>query len=220
MEIELRDGWWVPKADEVCLAKVIEDLPDLHQIYKHCKDIGHLASRTCIQAGGNFGVWPHEMGKAFGEVITFEADPISYECLRRNLIAKDGRLVRHYNEALGAKKSLGTMEYPEGARNPGAHRVVWDQGGGSIQVRTIDATVPAFPVSLIQLDIEGAEHDAILGAQRTISAWKPVVVLELKGLGVRYGHTDDDTRVLMATLGYHEAQRVHRDSIFIHGSPP
>ena len=38
--------------------------------------------------------------------------------------------------------------------------------------------------------------------------------LELKGLGERYGYTDNDTINLLADIGYKIADRVNRDVIF------
>ena len=64
------------------------------------------------------------------------------------------------------------------------------------------------------LDVEGSEHLAILGAISTIEASWPVITLELKGHGERYGYTDDDTINLLADMGYKIADRVNRDVIF------
>jgi len=61
---------------------------------------------------------------------------------------------------------------------------------------------------------EGSEHLAILGAISTIEASWPVITLELKGLGERYGYTDEDTINLLADMGYRITDRVNRDVIF------
>jgi hypothetical protein len=37
--------------------------------------------RTCIQAGGCFGVWPVYFSSMFESVITFEPEPVNYKCL-------------------------------------------------------------------------------------------------------------------------------------------
>jgi hypothetical protein len=66
----------------------------------------------------------------------------------------------------------------------------------------------------IELDIEGSEHQAILGAERTIKKTYPVITLELKGLGSRYGYSDEDTIELLASWGYEIVGRVNRDVIF------
>ena len=66
----------------------------------------------------------------------------------------------------------------------------------------------------LQLDVEGSEHEALLGAVATIEAGWPVITLELKGLGERYGYTDENTITWLKFMGYSIADRVNRDVIF------
>ena len=78
-------------------------------------------------------------------------------------------------------------------------------------------TIDSFCVDncdFIQLDIEGYEHLALLGAEKTIKKTYPVITLELKGLGSRYGYTDEDTINLLQDWGYEIVGRVNRDVIF------
>ena len=70
-------------------------------------------------------------------------------------------------------------------------------------------------VDLLQLDIEGFEHQAILGAAETIDRCSPVIVLELKGLGKRYGYSDEETIEFLSDLGYKIKDRIHRDVLFL-----
>jgi hypothetical protein len=53
-----------------------------------------------------------------------------------------------------------------------------------------------------------------LGAAETIQRSGPVIVLELKGLGKRYGVEDSETVDFLAGLGYKVTNRIHRDVIF------
>ena len=69
-------------------------------------------------------------------------------------------------------------------------------------------------LDLVRSDVEGSEHEALLGAIATIEASWPVITLELKTLGERYGYTDADTINLLAGMGYEIADRVNRDVIF------
>ena len=41
-----------------------------------------------------------------------------------------------------------------------------------------------------------------------------MITLELKGLGERYGYTDDETVTWLKFMGYKIADRVNRDVIF------
>ena len=78
---------------------------------------------------------------------------------------------------------------------------------------TIDS-LDVHDCDFLQLDIEGSEHQAILGAERTIKKTYPIITLELKGLGSRYGYSDEDTIELLASWGYEIVGRVNRDVIF------
>jgi FkbM family methyltransferase len=49
--------------------------------------------------------------------------------------------------------------------------------GTSIEVDTIDNILAGRRVTYISMDIEGAEHNAILGAEQTIKKWKPIMAV-------------------------------------------
>ena len=95
--------------------------------------------------------------------------------------------------------------------NIGAHQV---QDGNDFEILTIDS-LKLDDVDLLQLDVEGFEHQAILGALETIQKSWPLIVLELKGLGKRYGFEDEETIGLLEGYGYKIADRIHRDVIFL-----
>jgi hypothetical protein len=111
--------------------------------------------------------------------------------------------------AFGDKYGTASIDYvyPE---NIGAHQL---KAGTDVRVIPIDS----FNVNdcdFIQLDVEGYEHLALLGAEQTIRKTYPVITLELKGLGTRYGYSDEDTIELLASWGYEIVGRVNRDVIF------
>jgi hypothetical protein len=94
--------------------------------------------------------------------------------------------------------------------NIGAHQI---KEGNEFDVLTVDS-FGWEDVDLLQLDVEGFEHFAILGAAETIQRSGPIIVLELKGLGKRYGVEDSETVDFLAGLGYKITNRIHRDVIF------
>jgi hypothetical protein len=51
------------------------------------------------------------------------------------------------------------------------------QGDTLVQCVAIDEALPAFRPNLIKMDIEGAEPDALRGAQRTIREFRPGLAL-------------------------------------------
>jgi len=200
--MKLVEGWQVPDIDECCINALLVELPDLNVSYTHMNQF-----RTVIQAGGNIGVYPATMAGQFERVITVEPDLVNYQALLLNVAGRDN--IEHHWAAFGDKIGLASVDhvYPE---NIGAHQL---KAGSDVRVLTIDSFC-VDNCDFIQLDIEGYEHLALLGAERTIKKTYPVITLELKGLGSRYGYSDEDTINLLQDWGYEIVGRVNRDVIF------
>jgi len=199
------DGTWWPARDLETRQAVLGTITD-------CRLYATLPKhrRVCVQAGGNVGVWPLELAAHFERVYTFEPDPENWECLTRNLALRPGREnIVALQEGLGA--AVEHVKLQQAVGNPGATYVVREEGG--VSIRTIDAmNLPH--LDLLVLDIEGYEQLALEGAAATIERHHPVIVLELKGLGVRYGYTDDFTIAWLKARGYTIRGTAHRDVIF------
>jgi len=200
--MKLVEGWQVPDIDECCINALLVELPDLNVSYTHMNQF-----RTVIQAGGNIGVYPATMAGQFESVITVEPDLVNYQALLLNVAGRDN--IEHHWAAFGDKIGTASVDhvYPE---NIGAHQL---KAGSDVRVLTIDSFC-VDNCDFIQLDIEGYEHLALLGAERTIKKTHPVITLELKGLGSRYGYSDEDTINLLQDWGYEIVGRVNRDVIF------
>ena len=195
-------GWAVPEKDEHCIQAVLAEVSDLGASLDLCQQF-----RTAIQAGGNVGVYPMAMAQKFERVYTVEPDAANYEALAINTASQPRVVIRR--AAFGQDHSKAAIDqiYPD---NIGAHQI---KEGNEFDVLPIDS-LGVTDCDLLQLDVEGSEHQAILGAIATIEASWPVITLELKGHGERYGYTDDDTINLLADMGYKIADRVNRDVIF------
>ena len=196
------DGWAVPDADQCCIQAALAEVCDLGSSLDLCRQF-----RTAIQAGGNMGVYPMALAQKFQRVYTVEPDAANYEALAINTINQPKVMIRW--AAFGQDHSKAAIDqiYPD---NAGAHQI---KEGAEFDVLPIDS-LGVTDCDLLQLDVEGYEHLAILGAIETIEVSWPVITLELKGLGERYGYTDDDTINLLASMGYEIADRVNRDVIF------
>ena len=191
----------MPAIDEHCLAAVLDEVGDLGFSLDVCKDF-----RTAIQAGGNVGVYPNALVQKFKAVYTVEPDIDNYEALKANCVNAN---IISRQAAFGKVNGMAAIDriYPD---NIGAHQI---KPGSEFPVITIDS-LGVIDCDFLQLDVEGSEHDALLGAIATIEASWPVITLELKGLGSRYGYTDEDTINLLAEMGYKIADQVNRDVIF------
>lgn len=200
--MKLVEGWHVPDIDECCINALLVELPDLLQSYAFMTQF-----RTVIQAGGNIGVYPATMAGQFERVITVEPDLVNYQALLLNVAGRDN--IEHHWAAFGDKIGTAAVDHPY-PTNIGAHQL---KAGSEVRVLTIDS-FGVDTCDFIQLDVEGYEHLALLGAERTIKKTHPVITLELKGLGSRYGYSDEDTINLLQDWGYEIVGRVNRDVIF------
>ena len=203
--MQWRSGWAVPEKDRHCFFAVLSEAPDLGASLDLCKEF-----RTAIQAGGNIGIYPGALAQRFARVYTVEPDAANFAALQINTSNKQKIIARR--AAFGKERGRAAIDQIQ-PDNIGAHQI---QQGDEFEVITIDS-LGVTDCDLLQLDVEGSEHEALLGAIATIEASWPVITLELKTLGERYGYTDADTINLLAGMGYEIADRVNRDVIFIHG---
>jgi len=169
--------------------------------------------RTVIQAGGAVGAWPITYAKHFDEVYTFEPNPALIECFERNLVEypenKDKIVLNTHG--LWNEECFGEMVEHQ-ANNMGAWYFKPEEDG-SIAVHTIDSYA-LDNVDLIQLDIEGGEYEALLGAVETIKKWKPMLCIELKMTQAFYGRTVEDVYCLLHKLGYETHSVFGRDQLW------
>lgn len=175
--------------------------------------------RTCIQAGGCFGVWPVYLAGLFERVITFEPEPTNFRCLKDNTAHLQN--VQCVNAALwSGPGSVGMGLDRKMHNNSGAYFI--RLGKGQIPTVTIDG-LNAENVDLLSLDIEGAEYDALLGAVETIARCQPVILLEDKGHSKRFLRGSPpapaDAIALCGQWGYGVVGRpTEWDVVLVHGA--
>lgn len=197
MAVEIDGEWW-PSKDSMARLYIHNAMGDIDTI------LAHVKGRECVvQAGGNVGIWPREFKKHFKRVVTFEPDKLNFECLQKNAPG-----VEAYNCAIGAEPGKATL-----ARDPsncGAHSI---EEGEEFEIFTLDS-MKISHCDLLQLDIEGFEWQALKGAEDLIKRCKPVIVVELKNHGSKYGYTDQDLIDWLKARGYQEKARFGRDVLF------
>lgn len=164
--------------------------------------------RTVIQAGGHCGLYAKIYVSLFERVFTFEPELNNFSHLAIN--CNDTRIVK-LNAALTDKNdfvSMGMVSYI----NTGMHKVLPTGIHGLIAYGvTLDSIKPS-NVDLIHLDVEGHEYNALKGAVRTISKYKPLIVVELS-------EKIDKIYKLMHQLNYAEVDSytsMSKNAIFEH----
>jgi FkbM family methyltransferase len=124
------------------------------------------------------GVSVGEMARVFGdigkvdELVCFEPDPNQFRLTAEYVAAHHERLAQRVTAipcALYSHESIEPFTYSDtsfGSR-------ILPSGGSWIQAVTIDHVLPTFDPTYIIMDIEGAELEALKGAEKTIRASHP-----------------------------------------------
>lgn len=176
---------------------------------------GSKKEGAVIQAGGNCGVYPLLYTEFFNHVYTFEPDPINFYCLTANCQIPG---IVKFNCALSDKNDLVTIK-ENSSVNRGMNAVESTADRGS--VHSVPAvTIDSFEfedVRLIQLDLEGYEGNAILGARRTIEKFKPMIILEWSDEHARVlPEQYEEVKGIMTSINYKVAGQItNLDTLFV-----
>lgn len=176
-----------------------------HHIRPTMRDMhaaGLIRGSSVIQAGGNCGLYPVCLTEFFHPVITFEPNPVNFYCLVNNCQTPN---VIKINAAVGRK--TGRVKSVEiHPSNFGMSKVEDTDDGTYVPMVTIDS-FDFTDVGMIQLDTEGYEYDALVGATKTIKNNKPVIMLE---------STNSKIEKFLDKLGYVLYKKIgHIDSIYV-----
>ena len=140
-----------------------------------------------VDVGAHIGLFALRCLKCFGAslVVAVEPHPLNARLLRMNLALNkldDRALV--VEAALGREEGTARLFI---ARTSDAHSLIYDrsrhEGGRVVEVavKTMDGLVEELGlerVDFIKIDVEGAELDVLAGAQRTLSEFRPTLVVE------------------------------------------
>jgi FkbM family methyltransferase len=143
---------------------------------------------TYFDVGANIGLTSIPILAACSDckVVSFEASPNVLQFLKRTV--QDSRFCDRWQiiaKALG--NEIGTTQFAMGSPKLSPFDGLLDTGragptkGTTVSISTLDAEWEALnnpKVSVIKLDIEGGELDALQGATRCIESEQPFIVLE------------------------------------------
>jgi FkbM family methyltransferase len=202
--MKLYSNYYWPDADQRTAEAVMREVALLPSYLKHCK-----SKRTCIQAGGNVGVYAQELSRSFDLVITIEPDPDNWACLTKNVVSPN--IVAHHAAIGDTRGRVSTFRQPHEEANYGATMVQASEIG--VPVKVVD-DAGLGELDFLLLDVEGYELPAVRGAVETIKRCRPVIAVEVKGLGSQFGYTNDALKSFVEAQGYHIADRIGRDIIF------
>lgn len=149
-------------------------------------DIGHLhflvrPGTSIVDVGANVGFFTLKFSKWVsdgGGVIAIEPEPENLEALKR-AIARNRTANIEIIQAAAAEKE-GVLHLSLNQLNPADHRLA-EQGIPVLAV-TIDGLLHERgwpPVSLIKIDVQGAEPRALAGAREAILRFHPAIFIEV-----------------------------------------
>jgi FkbM family methyltransferase len=139
---------------------------------------------TVVDIGANVGFFVLKFARWTGErgcVIAVEPDPENFAAIAAKVEAAGlKRCVRLIQAAAAAQG--GSVGFERNELHPGDHRIRLDAGGMMVPAVTIDDLVTEAgtpPVSLVKIDVQGAELLVLEGAKRTLDKMRPVLFVEV-----------------------------------------
>lgn len=158
-----------------------------------------------VDGGANIGYFTLHAAKflaGHGTVTSFEPDPLNLARLKAHLAANNLTSAVHLHEkALGASPGTLTLYHPGGqtaeSNNHGRASIYQSLAPGgqsfSVPVVRLDEALNGATPTLIKLDIEGAEVQAVTGMQNLlVSSRPPMLIIE---------HNEESARAAGGTPG-------------------
>ena len=152
----------------------------------------------------------HAVGGA-GRVYSFEPNAAAFARLECIIQAYALTSVHAENCAIAGEEGTATLYVPKGDTGATLSETSPLAEGAASQpcrVRTLDAfwreQFERAPLTLLKIDVEGAELDVLAGAQTLLSSsTPPMVIFEASDANAStFGRTVDDVLNLLATFGY------------------
>jgi FkbM family methyltransferase len=143
-----------------------------------------LQGGVALDGGANIGNHACWLAGRMAHVVCVEPGRVAGLVLEANLLANGHHNWEIFRCALGAASGSGTLNVIND-QNLGSTRVdATDAGTGDVPIRTGDTMLEGrrvrnLPVTLIKLDVEGAEVDALAGLQQTLVRDQPLVCVEV-----------------------------------------
>jgi FkbM family methyltransferase len=159
-----------------------------------------------IDVGANIGFFTRrfaEWVRPGGIVIAIEPEARNFASLTA-MISRRGLVNVEPIQAVAAE-SPGTLKLHVNKRHPGDHRI--SESGTEVRAVTLDGIMEhhGWPrVSLVKIDVQGAEERVLRGSIKTIQRFKPAVSIELDEAALTaMGSNAQTVLEMMAAEGYH-----------------
>jgi FkbM family methyltransferase len=109
---------------------------------------------------------------AYKKIIAFEPDKGNFDLLLKNVEELNLKNVEAYNCGLHSEKTVLSF-----SASGDMMSAFTSDGDIQLQVDSIDNVIKDENVSIIKMDIEGSEMDALQGAEQTIARCRPIMMI-------------------------------------------
>jgi FkbM family methyltransferase len=135
-----------------------------------------------VDVGANVGIYTYAFARAQARVEVFEPQAECAKVLRAFAAATP--TVRVHEVALGATSGEATLHVPVSGDRANSARASLRDGGSAARRQTVTVVpLDSFDfsgVTMIKIDVEGAEDDVIAGAIQTIRRHQPLLLVEIE----------------------------------------
>ncbi len=180
--------------------------------------VSHSGPGDIVHAGAYFGDFLPALSRSCApdaKIWAFEPNPENYRCALITTIINGLQNIELTNAGLGDQPgSLAMVTTDAQGRALGGRSYIPAQGiepagTETIRIVTVDEVVSSTrKVSIIHLDVEGYEKQALGGALKTIQRWSPILLLErLPEQPWLSAH--------ISQLGYRVAQTIHFNTVLV-----
>lgn len=193
--------------------------PDTIQFMKE-----HCGAGDIVHAGTFFGDFLPALSRSLAPdalLWAFEPNRENYRCARVTVELNELDNVRLTHAGLGARPdTLHIQTTDELGRSLGGASRILDEpadgelGSDEVRILTIDDIIGANrSVSIIQLDVEGHERQALAGALETIARHRPILILEiLTGSELLQSSWFDES---VLCHGYRKGPTLHANAVYL-----
>lgn len=156
-----------------------------------------------LDVGANAGVYSILAGVRGARVLAMEPVPATYEHLLDNIHLNRFGAIEARN--LGVGKEPGELRFSTGS-GPTNHVLANGEGDAqsvTVPVDSLDNIAAGWTPVMMKIDVEGFEANVIRGAQTLLAQPSlQAVLIELNGLGARYGFSDADIHARLLDFGF------------------
>jgi len=162
-----------------------------------------------LDVGADIGYYALNLARLVGpegRVIAFEPIPKARARLEQNIAANGYKNITISDFALGNQEGVVYLEDPLNKS-----RISLSKGEGSsndikVRIRRMDELITELGIEridIVKMDIEGAEHEALLGMEELLKKCHPILVVEVHNLYLpQFNSTAEKLLSWLSGLGY------------------